>query len=58
LFIYFILAADIDFIFEIGAYFLGIFFNALLPLGVNTAYEKVCSLFSHNLTAKQNVFRY
>ncbi|CAG9811034.1 unnamed protein product [Chironomus riparius] len=32
--------ADVDFIFEIGAYFLGIFFNALLPLGVNTAYEK------------------
>ncbi|KAG5667415.1 hypothetical protein PVAND_015396 [Polypedilum vanderplanki] len=37
--------ADIDFIFEISAYFLGILFNALLPLGVNTAQEKDAFFF-------------
>ena len=36
-----LLGADFAFIFEMCGYMMGLMFNALLPLGVNTAEEKV-----------------
>lgn len=37
--------ADLGFICEISSYFMGILFNVMLPLGVNTAREKVISIY-------------
>lgn len=45
-----ILDAEHGLIVEMSAYFLGILFNVLLPLGVNTAREKVkSSIFANHL---------